>query len=78
MIKVGLLTDLPLALGFGISNPGQLASLNEEGDAKIIGSAIVRLVEEGGTKEEIKPGGPDYAAAAPQRSGPSQAFLSSP
>jgi tryptophan synthase alpha chain len=51
--KVSLLTDLPLALGFGISRPEQIASLNEEGDAVIIGSAIVRLVEEGGTKEEI-------------------------
>jgi len=51
--QVNRLTDLPLALGFGISSSEQVASLNTECDAVIIGSAIVRLVEEGGIKEEI-------------------------
>ncbi len=51
--RVRSYTDLPLALGFGISRPQQVASLGDEGDAVIIGSAIVRLVEEGGGKKEI-------------------------
>jgi len=46
-------TDLPLALGFGISRPEQVSSLGDEADAVIIGSAIVRLVEEGGCRDEI-------------------------
>ncbi len=51
--RVRSLTELPLALGFGISRPEQVESLGDEGDAVIIGSAIVRLVEEGGGKNEI-------------------------
>lgn len=51
--RVRARTDLPLALGFGISRPDQVASLAEDADAAIIGSAIVRLVAEGGTQEEI-------------------------
>lgn len=46
-------TQLPLALGFGISSPEQVDLLGDDGDAVIIGSAIVKLVEEGGTTEEI-------------------------
>ncbi len=46
-------TDLPLALGFGISRPEQVSALGAEADAVIIGSAIVRLVEEGGDRDEI-------------------------
>jgi len=46
-------TDLPLALGFGISSPEQVNDIGDEADAVIIGSAIVRLVEEGGGRDEI-------------------------
>lgn len=51
--RARLLTNLPLALGFGISSPEQLTSLNKECDAVIIGSAIVKLIETGGSTEEI-------------------------
>ncbi len=51
--RVRLYTSVPLALGFGISRPEQMAALGENGAAVIIGSALVRLVEEGGTPEEI-------------------------
>jgi tryptophan synthase alpha chain len=51
--RVGGFTQLPLALGFGISSPEQLIALGDDGDAVIIGSAIVKLVEAGGTTEEI-------------------------
>jgi tryptophan synthase alpha chain len=48
-------TDLPIAVGFGISNAEHFAAVGEFADAAVIGSAIVRLVEEDierGTPEE--------------------------
>lgn len=36
----------PLAIGFGISNPAQAALMSQLGDAVIVGSAIIKLVEE--------------------------------
>lgn len=53
LARVRQLTALPLALGFGISGPEQANLLGEDGDAVIIGSAIVKLIEKGGTKEAI-------------------------
>jgi tryptophan synthase alpha chain len=40
------ITDLPLALGFGISTPEQVAAAGREADGVVVGSAIVRLVEQ--------------------------------
>jgi tryptophan synthase alpha chain len=40
--------DLPLAVGFGISTPNQVAALAEVADAVVVGSALVRLVEQMG------------------------------
>jgi tryptophan synthase alpha chain len=40
--------DLPLAVGFGISSPAQVAALGEVADAVVVGSYLVRLVEEMG------------------------------
>ncbi len=39
-------TTQPLAIGFGISSPGQAALMAQLGDAVIVGSAIVSLVEQ--------------------------------
>ncbi len=41
-------TDLPCAIGFGISNPDQAAQMSAIADGVIVGSAIVRLLEEHG------------------------------
>jgi len=38
--------DLPLAVGFGISSPDQVAALGEVADAVVVGSHLVRLVEQ--------------------------------
>lgn len=39
-------TDLPLAVGFGISNPAQVREVQALADAAVVGSAVVRAVEE--------------------------------
>jgi tryptophan synthase alpha chain len=45
--RVKAVTDLPVALGFGISTPDQVASCAAHGaDGVIVGSAIVDLVEQ--------------------------------
>jgi tryptophan synthase alpha chain len=38
--------DLPLAVGFGVSTPQQVAAVGAVADAVVVGSALVRLVEE--------------------------------
>ena len=37
----------PLAVGFGISSPAQVAAVGEIADGVVVGSALVRLIEEG-------------------------------
>ncbi|HEX8893101.1 MAG TPA: tryptophan synthase subunit alpha [Terriglobales bacterium] len=39
-------TKLPIAVGFGVSTPGQFAEVGEFADAAVIGSAIVQRVEQ--------------------------------
>jgi tryptophan synthase alpha chain len=39
------LTDLPLAVGFGISTPEQVAEVAAVADGVVVGSAIVRQIE---------------------------------
>jgi tryptophan synthase alpha chain len=38
---------LPLAVGFGISSPAHVAAVGEMADGVVVGSALVRLMEEG-------------------------------
>ena len=40
------MTSTPLAVGFGVSRPDQAAMLSQHADGVIVGSAIVRLVEQ--------------------------------
>jgi len=42
---VRAVTDLPLAVGFGISKPEHVAELGRQVEAVVVGSAIVRLIE---------------------------------
>ena len=39
-------TDLPIAVGFGISNADHFAAVGEFADAAVIGSALVRIIEQ--------------------------------
>jgi len=52
--------SLPLAVGFGISTPEQVAQVGKVADAVVVGSALVALVEE-------KRGEPDLVAAVEKR-----------
>ena len=38
-------TDLPLAVGFGISRPEHFRAVGEVADAAVVGSAIVDLID---------------------------------
>ena len=50
MIKsVREVTDVPVAIGFGISTPEQAATMAALSDGAIVGSAIVRIIAEHGT-----------------------------
>ena len=43
-------TDIPVAIGFGISNPAQAQKMAALADGVIVGSAVVRLLEKYGTE----------------------------
>ena len=43
---VRAVTDLPLAVGFGISRPEHVAELGRQVEAVVVGSALVRIIEQ--------------------------------
>ena len=47
-------TNLPLALGFGISTPGHVAELRGQVEAVVVGSAIVSLIEKFGAHADLE------------------------
>jgi len=47
-------TRLPLAVGFGVSSPGQVREVQAVADAAVVGSALVHAIE-----ERYSTGGPD-------------------
>jgi len=47
------LTTLPLAVGFGISTPEQAREVAKAADGVVVGSAFVRLIEQGGDLESF-------------------------
>jgi len=46
-------TSLPIAIGFGVSNPEQARAVAKEGDACVVGSAIVNQIAENGKSSEL-------------------------
>lgn len=46
--KIRSVTDVPCAVGFGISTPEQAAAMAAQSDGAIVGSAIIRLITESG------------------------------
>jgi tryptophan synthase alpha chain len=47
-------SDLPLAVGFGISTAAQVAEVGAIADGVVVGSAIVRTIEESGTGDDLE------------------------
>jgi tryptophan synthase alpha chain len=47
------LTQLPLALGFGVSTPEQVAEVARLADGVVVGSAIVKFIEANGASTEL-------------------------
>ncbi|MDC0267878.1 tryptophan synthase subunit alpha [bacterium] len=48
-------TDLPIAVGFGISNPDQAKEVASMGDAIVVGSAVVHRIGQHGASEQMIP-----------------------
>jgi len=46
-------TDLPVAVGFGINTPDQASQISQIADGVIVGSAIVKIIEENGDNAAI-------------------------
>ncbi len=51
--KIRAHTHLPIAIGFGISNPEQAKAVATEGDACVVGSAIVNQIATHGKSPEL-------------------------
>jgi tryptophan synthase alpha chain len=47
------LTKLPLALGFGVSTPAQVAEVARLADGVVVGSAIVKFIEANGASPDL-------------------------
>ena len=46
-------TELPLAVGFGVSNHGHVESIGEHAQAAVVGSALVRVITESPREELV-------------------------
>lgn len=46
-------TDVPVCVGFGVSNPEQAATVASMADGVVVGSAIVRLIEKNGSAPDL-------------------------
>jgi tryptophan synthase alpha chain len=51
--KIRSHTDLPVAVGFGISNPAQAQLVAQNADAVVVGSAVVNQIAEHGKSPEL-------------------------
>jgi tryptophan synthase alpha chain len=51
--KIRVRTKLPVAVGFGVSNPEQAKLVAQNADAVVVGSAIVNQIAEYGKSPEL-------------------------
>jgi len=51
--KIRAHTDLPIAVGFGVSNPEQAKLVAQNADAVVVGSAVVNQIAENGKSKEL-------------------------
>jgi tryptophan synthase alpha chain len=55
-------TNLPIAIGFGVSNPEQAREVATHGDAVVVGSAIVRRIAENARESDLAQRVGDFVA----------------
>jgi tryptophan synthase alpha chain len=60
-------TNLPVAVGFGISSPADARKVWEHADGAIVGSALVRLIQEFANERELTKRVAEFAAGFAQR-----------
>jgi tryptophan synthase alpha chain len=53
VMRIRKVTELPLAIGFGISTPEQAKEIAPYADAIVIGSAIVKMIEENSQRPDL-------------------------
>lgn len=58
--RVRALTDLPVAVGFGISRPDHVAAACQVADAAVVGSALVQIVADHGSAPDLTSRVGDY------------------
>ena len=63
--KLRKYTDLPIAVGFGVSNADHVTALGQFADAAVVGSAIVATIEESPAGEEPSRSRTIYQGSAP-------------
>jgi tryptophan synthase alpha chain len=51
--KIRAHTDLPVAVGFGVSNPEQAKLVAKDADAVVVGSAVVNQIAENGKSKDL-------------------------
>jgi tryptophan synthase alpha chain len=54
--RIRVITDLPIAVGFGLSRPEHLAEVGAYADAAVVGSALVTVIGEAGGEAASKAG----------------------
>ncbi|MDR2940811.1 MAG: tryptophan synthase subunit alpha [Clostridiales bacterium] len=52
--EIKKVTNIPIAIGFGISTPGQAASFSKSADGVIVGSAIVNIIGKQGANAKLE------------------------
>ncbi len=53
-------SDLPLALGFGISRPEHVAAVGAFADAAVVGSGLVQVIADAGDSADLVPRVEEY------------------
>ncbi|MDR0513580.1 MAG: tryptophan synthase subunit alpha [Coriobacteriaceae bacterium] len=67
--KIRGVSDVPIAIGFGVHTPDQARELASKADGVIVGSALVRMIadsQEGSLKHEAQEGAPQQEGALQQ------------
>jgi len=51
--RISRMTNLPVGVGFGIATPEQAGEIAEYADGVVVGSAVVKLIEENSGREDL-------------------------